>query len=438
MYIFNPGKCQHSEIKDGKVTFFWPTDKKIWLSKSRLLESPCDRNHPFTIVLARISQELLSFCGTGCPTLRVNHQYTRTLKRGLFQPILSRKPEPGHKKDHVIQLPEFISLLEAEEDYWAGEQHNTRLMISRLRKIFYDQWGWNKELIRGAANVECRYQVTIVDEQPEHGKPVRRRQDNTEVPKFRKVTYRNDDRVYGDTRVDQTPFIYQNDHQEVLMPDGDYCDQAHILAGLDAYNHPQIVSPFPAFLSFLDKLGPHVNSNMDIVTWLGDIASSAGDFLFLYLKDGKRAPSPAQEQHIIIVDAPGSDMLGDIDPYVIAEHYDVGGSNGMRYTEILKDYYFGEGSRFRANRFSTFAHKVGLEGWNGHGFSNEAAWLRYYTRQLRDNTSFQVFSLTDEKLHSVWLSTAVWFNGYKDVLKLEYLLKIFLKAVYECIKQEPQ
>jgi hypothetical protein len=357
---------------------------------------------------------------------------------GLFQPILSLDPEPGHAKENIIQLPEFIKLLEEEEDYWTGEQQNTRLMITRLRKIFYDQWGWNKELIRGAADVECRYQVTIVDEQPVHGKPLRRVKNQTEVPKFRKVTYRDNDRIYGNTRSGQTPFIYQNDHQEVLMPDGTYCDQAHILAGLDAYNHPQIVSPFPAFLSFLDKLGPHVDSNIDIVTWLGDIASSSGDFLFAYLKQGKKPLTQDREQQIINIDAPGSDMLGNIDAYVLSAQYEAGAAHGMRYTQILNHYYCGEGKKYRDRRCSIFADRVGLKGWNGSTYANEAAWLRFYTRQLRDNTSFQAFSLTDEKLDSIWLSMAIWFNGYHDVLKLEYLLKIFLKSLYTCIQEEPQ
>jgi hypothetical protein len=357
---------------------------------------------------------------------------------GLVQPILSPNPEPGHTMDHVLQLPEFIQLLREEEDYYPGEQQHTKLMITRLRKIFYDQWGWNKELIRGAADIPGRYQVTVVDQKPEHGKPLRHVKNQAEVPKYRVVTYRADDRVYGNTRVGQTPFIYQDDHQEVLMPDGYYCDQAHILAGLDAYNHLQVVSPFPAFLSFLDKLGPHVGSNMDIVTWLGDIASSSGDFLFAYLRHGKQAPTLSQEQQIINTDAPGSDMLGDIEPYVIAAHYDVGATNGMRYTEILQDYYYGKGQQYQAHKFSTYAARIGLKEWNGSIFGNEAAWLRHYTRQLRDNTSFQVFSLTDEKIDSIWLSMAIWFNGYRDILKLEYLLKIYLRTLYALIQQEPQ
>jgi len=32
----------------------------------------------------------------------------------------------------------------------------------------------------------------------------------------------------------------------------------------------------------------------------------------------------------------------------------------------------------------------------------------------------------------------IWRNGYKDVLKLEILLEIFLNALKEQIKKEPQ
>jgi hypothetical protein len=94
--------------------------------------------------------------------------------------------------------------------------------------------------------------------------------------------------------------------------------------------------------------------------------------------------------------------------------------------------------KYKERRCSIFAERVGLKGWNGVTYSNETEWLRFYTRQLRDNTSFQAFSLTDEKLDSIWLSMAIWFNGYRDVLKLEYLLKIFLKSLYACIQEEPK
>lgn len=92
----------------------------------------------------------------------------------ITQPILTTTPEPGHAAADVLTLQQFINLLREEEDYWSGEQQNTKLMITRLRKIFYDQWGWNDELIRGAADVECRYEVDVVPVATEHSRAVTR------------------------------------------------------------------------------------------------------------------------------------------------------------------------------------------------------------------------------------------------------------------------
>lgn len=358
----------------------------------------------------------------------------------LVQPILVTSPEPGHDPSKALSAQKFIDLLKEEEDYYPGEQNNTKLMITRLRKIFYDQWGWNKELIRGAANIQGRYQVKIVDNSTDHSKELKRYKNNDYAPKHRVITYRSDDRVYGDSRVGQTPFIYKNDHQEVRLPDGTYCDMAHILAGLDAFNYKQVVSPLPKFLDLFTFLVPHVDSNMDIVTWLGDIASSSGDFLFYFIRHSRKPLSTEQEQKYIDSDACGSDMLGDIDPYVIAHNYDVSTSDGQRFTDILTDYYLndGPGKKFRERRFSTYCELVGLKDWDGEKFANEKSWLHYYKKQLRDNISFQVFSLTQEKLKSIWLPLRVWLNGFEKVLKKEILLEIYLIALKELIKQEPK
>ena len=211
------------------------------------------------------------------------------------------------------------------------------------------------------------------------------------------------------------------------------------MATLDAHNHPQVVSPLPNFLSFLNFLVPHVKANVDIVSWLGDIASSSGDFLFGYLRNNKKAIGTKKEQEYIIIDAPGSDMLGDIDPFVIAQNYDVSSSKGLRFTEILEDYYLNETSSVgkRKNRIGIYCEQVGLKNWDGTKFSNEEQWLSFYRKELRDNVTFQVFSLTNEKIKSLWLPLVVWFNGYKKVVKLDELLEIYLKALKEELKKEP-
>lgn len=345
----------------------------------------------------------------------------------LYQPILSQEPEPSHALSNVLTAAEMIALLREEEDYWEGEQHNTKLIFTKLRKIFYDQWGWNSELIKGAAKIEQRYEVKIVDDPTEFTKPVRRYKSREYQPKHRLVTYTDHDRIYGSSRAGQVPFIYQNDHQEVRLPDGNYCDIAHILAGVDAWNYKAMVSPLPPIFGYIRYLFPHVDENMDIVTWLGDIASSSGDFFFKYLKNGKKPLDTDTMQGFINVDAPGSDMLGDIDAYVVAKCYGVGSSNGQRLSDIFTDYCLDpEGKGIRNRRFQIFCDWVGLKGWDGENFSNESQWLKYYYYQLRDNTSFQVFSLTDEKLDSMWMPLVIWLNGYKNVLKFRELLEIFL------------
>lgn len=352
----------------------------------------------------------------------------------LFQPIFSSNPEPSHPRSKALSLAEFLDLLRAEEDYYPGEQQNTKLMITRLRKIFYDQWGWNSELIRDAAAIKTRYVTKVLEDKVTHSKPVRRFKDKQYQPKHRVIVYSDHDKVYGASRAGQVPFIYKNDHEEVNLPDGYFCDIAHILAGLDAYNHPQIVTPLPKWLSFLAKIFPHVDKNTDIVTWLGDIASSAGDFLFGYFNNGKKMLSLEKQQVIINRDAPGSDMLGNIDAFVIANLYDVGSTNGQRVSDILADYYVK--NKAQANRIPIFCKAIGLSDWDGTQFSNEKKWLHAYKKELKNNICFQVFSLTNEKITSIWLPLIIWFGAYKKVLKKKLLLELFLNQLKKAMKQE--
>jgi hypothetical protein len=346
----------------------------------------------------------------------------------LNQPIFSRKPEAGHNASSVILLNDYIKLLRDEEDYWNPDQNNTRLMITRLRKIFYDQWGWNSELIRGAAHIESRYITSIKETKVEHGKDAPRYKNLIYTPVYRVVTYTDKDRVFGKEKVGQVPFVYQQDHQDVLLPEGVYCDVAHILAGLDAINNKQLVSPLPNFLFFLAKLFPNVDSNVDIVTWLGDLASSSADFLFDYLKNGDKKLTLPEDQVVIDADDSGSDMLGDIEPYVIAHHYAIGATNGMRFTEILEDYYFGDNS-YRKSRFLSFCNAIGLEDWNGTSFVNEEKWLKYYYKEMRNGICFVAFSQNEKSLSGILLPLKIWFNGYSDVLQIENVLKLFLTAL---------
>ncbi|HEY6976914.1 MAG TPA: hypothetical protein VH396_11545, partial [Chitinophagaceae bacterium] len=306
----------------------------------------------------------------------------------LIQPILSKEPEYGHEKSDVLSFSEFLSLLEEEENYFQDKQTGTSLMITRLRKIFYDKWGWNTQLIRKAAYIKCRYKVKIVtqlpDDKPERGvKKVKHYKDNKYQPKYRLVTYRKNDRVFKNSRAGQVPEIYKNDHQDIFLPEGYQCDLAHTLAGLDAFNNFQVVSPLPPFLFFLHKLFPHADSNVEVTTWLGDIATTAADFLFEYLSKNKTPLSETTEQKYIDINASASDMLGDIDAYVINYLYkDYVSSKGKRLTEILEEYYnkCSTDPSYQKQRFKIFCKEIGLHlNEKENNFSNEEQWLKKYT-----------------------------------------------------------
>lgn len=356
--------------------------------------------------------------------------------RNLKIDLLSKTDEQGFDPAKSITLLEFLDLLRTEEDYYEGEQHNTKLMISRLRKIFYDKLGWDKFIIRGAKNVKTRYITKIVIGENDDGYETHYFKKNQAVSRYRIVTYSDHDRVYGASRAGEVPPIYKKEVQVVRIPDDYFYHVAHVLGVLDAWNYPQIVTPFPKFLSFLAKLGPHVNSNLSLVSWLDDLAQVATDFVYEYRRT-KKPLSFAKEQELITKDSSGTDLLPDLDGYVIANQYNIGSENGKRVTDILKDFYYNPKSEdVRNNRFTIYARLLGLKDWDGHQFSNEKEWIKSYCKQLRDCTCFQIFSVTDGKFHSVWIPLLVWFNYYKKVIKSELLLGSYLEALKKQLKKK--
>ena len=348
----------------------------------------------------------------------------------VYQPI-EETFHPSAEQKSEISFDYFNELLEQEENYFRGQQQCTKLMVTRLRKIFYDIYGWNSELIRGAAKIKGRYEVKLV---PEKDNSNSKGLKTTHM--VRKVMVRPGD--WMNPNAGSEPEIYKDNHQTVTLPSGLTCDMGHVLAGMDAYNYPAPVTPLPKWLFFLKRLFPLVNSNMDIVTWLGDIASSAGEFLYKRIETQKTL-SNAELQAIIEEMAPASDMLGDIDPYVICQIYNTNASYGMRVTEIFKDYYSenGKGGYYRKRRCQYFCTLVGLKGWDGEKFSNENEWMKYYLKQLRNNDAFYIFSRC-ETVKGIFLALITWMRGYKKTLRDKLLLELFLKTLKSDIKQEPK
>jgi len=138
-----------------------------------------------------------------------------------------------------------------------------------------------------------------------------------------------------------------------------------------------------------------------------------------------------EEQNHINLDAPGSDMLGNIDGFVIGHCYNIKSASGKRVTDILDEYYNGSpGTEQKSKlRFKIFCELIGLKGFDGKKFSNETEWISSYMKQLRNATAFTTFSNTEETLKSICIPIKIWRNKYGSVLKLEILLQIFLKAL---------
>ncbi|NJO92689.1 MAG: hypothetical protein HC831_29770 [Chloroflexia bacterium] len=181
----------------------------------------------------------------------------------------------------------------------------------------------------------------------------------------------------------------------------------------------------PNCLLFLRFLFPYVKSNLDFATWLGDVASASGDFLLDELCNKKLTQK--EEQDIIDKDSPGSDMVGNIDAYVIKELFNTKSNNGLKVTEILKAYFEDLMliKDYQARQILIFCENIGLKNWNGSHFANEKKWSKVYKRQLRSATIFYVFGEVG-KFRGVLLAIKIWFRLYEKALKLEYLLQIFL------------
>lgn len=328
----------------------------------------------------------------------------------LTQPIVSQAPRSA------ISIEEFISLVRSEEvRYSETDQLDTKLMITRLRKVFYDRSGWDEHLIADAKSTKGPYTTTAREAERY---PI-------EIPgPFNDIEAVHRDYLVTD-RQGTTPAIASN--QEVRLSDGSYIDLGHVFAGLDALNHPQMVDgPFTI----------NITKNVDAVTWVGDLGSALAEAQLLYAKRNRTVPTAQELQQLINEFASPQDMLGNIDAYVIGAQFSEVNSGGRRVSEILTKFYLESGTPdalARERRFSLFTQAVGLRGWDGSSFSNEETWIDNYTDEVNDAAALYVGANTEGR----FLGRVGAVLGMAMNQGAETLVRTFLAALKQHIANEP-
>lgn len=328
------------------------------------------------------------------------------LQRRLALPIENRAPSSA------MTILDFIRLVEREENrYPVSEQMNIPLMITRIRKIFYGEASWDEHLITGAASIAPPYRI----ESTETGR------ETADLPgPFNLDMVRH--RVRPIDTAGHVPEIFAA--QELALPDGSYIDIGHVFAGLDALNRPNQVG---------GHFSVNITSNAAAVTWVGDLASILGEVRFRDLASG--SVSETQIQAIINEYAPPQDMLGNIEAYAMSDYYRT--TNTVRIgtvSQLLREYYLGETDRARnarEHRYSTHAASIGLRGWDGTRFSNEASWIDDYTDEVNDAAALYI-GVNTRGIAGYPFALRVAINQWAGVL-----VTLYLEELKRRITKEP-
>ena len=279
--------------------------------------------------------------------------------------------------DSAMTIRECIALLEQEEQkYSEAEQRNTKVMITRLRKIYYAFSAWDKYLIKGVADIKSPYDNIIVQPVDVSTKAL-----ETSTGLIIKLI---DTISFPTDSVLQKVTLRKNifNSQEIRLENNDILDIGHVLCGMDASNHRHAVRT-PRFLG-LPTSSIKVKSNMDAVTWIGDLGSLVAEVYFEKKKKGECTTSKQQELLDNFISA--ADILGNTDGYVIAQKYDLRSENGKKVSEIFRDYYLSQNRDNQKDRYKIFAEIVGFS--KGISDKKKARLRCRYTDEVSDSAAF--------------------------------------------------
>lgn len=333
-------------------------------------------------------------------------------KVSITVPLLT--PAPKGK----ITMSDFIDLVRQEEEkYPDDEQRDTKLMVTRLRKIFYNTPGWNQFLIPKAAAI-----------QPPYSEYVWRVRKKTRVEPFGLLNNFDlvDKEYYPIDLTGKKPSIYTN--AEVMIDTGStagaFIDMGHVFAGWDAFNNPDsVVAPLLSEIK--------INRNWDATTWLGDLGSVLAEAWVIYV-NGEQPLKAATLQHLIDEYAPAQDMLGNIDSYVLSIHRFTG-----KVSEILELYYTEQDPRkLQRRRFEFFAQEIGIGPLAQGSFVNSRTRSEMHIDEISDAAALYIAAgadppntFTQLKARSGILSTAA------DHLTASVLYEAMIKSLTEAVNR---
>ena len=343
----------------------------------------------------RLSFALIDLLNEGFPQELIEVPGNQTICDLLELKLKSIAPE-GTKP-----MTWFIERIKEEEaKYPVEEQRNTKLMLTRFRRIFYNTDGFNDILIPGGVSENSQSPYGSPLEVERSRITVDGRLWNTDLDLV-------DTEVYPiDPNTGERPEIYVN--QQIKLDAGNYIgvyvDMGHVFAGLDAFNFPHPIN-IPGFMGNV-AYAIEIEENFAATTWIGDLGSSLvyAQVNFNNYVEANGTPVP----HLLVQEGidrgtPPQDMVGNIDSYVIGNFYNISKeSNGLKVSEILENYYLGididhedinvNGLEFYQNhRYSIFSELIGLR-WatSPLGFNNETVVFDKFKDQIADSAAFFV------------------------------------------------
>jgi hypothetical protein len=392
------------------------------------------------------------------------------LEPNLYVPVVAAAPENRAYQNSVGQLhttrvktiKRFIDLVKNEEKSNRNSQFrsNTKSMITRFRRIFYNGDLWDNVIIPETHN-DSISGPTMFKHDSQGGLLKK-----LSPPYLFNRTGRYTPEIYQAQEVKEVPINSTGGLVSPVGAAGNYIDMGHVLAAMDAVNNPSATPPpnhwsvrFLVPSSELARQVIKVDSNIDNATWVGDLG---GIIAQAVRKAKQNAPdenfdfsntvSAREMQALINDDAEPQDMLGDIDGLVISYNFRDQISKttgGLKVSQILTSYYSDKGG-MKSRRFSTFAQIVGLGSletsgkftggrsvfnqgaWFGgtNQFANEEEWVDYYSRQVVQSAMQFVIGFTRDAMATRVAAQQI------DLAKV--LLRRFLNTLKVHIKKEPR